>query len=205
MSASGRKLGSRRSESSRTTRTNERDTNVTGYRFVDMELLTEAFQQMPCIECGNFCLALEDNQFERNGCASLLRLHCKECGWVYCFRTSKNVQHYFDINRRFVYAMRGIGQGEASAKRFCAHMNMTPPPNRNAYNACNVALSKAVKDVAMETMEEAGKEVHLLKQVDADELGQCAVSCDGTWQRRGHSSLNGCVTYHIINGHRQMP
>ena len=23
---------------------------------------------------------------------------------------------------------------------------------------------------------------------------QCAVSCDGTWQRREHSSMNGCVT-----------
>jgi hypothetical protein len=27
----------------------------------------------------------------------------------------------------------------------------------------------------------------------SEEINQCAVSCDGTWQRRRHS-LNGCVT-----------
>ena len=27
-----------------------------------------------------------------------------------------------------------------------------------------------------------------------DEVVPCRVSCDGTWQRRGYSSLNGCVT-----------
>ena len=28
----------------------------------------------------------------------------------------------------------------------------------------------------------------------AEDITQCGVSCDRTWQRRGHSSLNGCVT-----------
>ena len=27
----------------------------------------------------------------------------------------------------------------------------------------------------------------------SEEINQCAVSCDGTWQRQRHS-LNGCVT-----------
>ena len=27
----------------------------------------------------------------------------------------------------------------------------------------------------------------------------CGISCDGTWQRRGHSSLNGCVTVKSID------
>ena len=27
-----------------------------------------------------------------------------------------------------------------------------------------------------------------------ENITQCGVSCDRTWQRRGHSSLNGCVT-----------
>ena len=29
---------------------------------------------------------------------------------------------------------------------------------------------------------------------ELDQINQCALSCDGTWQRRGLSSLNGCVT-----------
>ena len=87
--------------------------------------------------------------------------------------------------------MRSIGQGEASASRFCSLMNMPPPPKPSAYLACNDALSIAAKTVATDVMRDAGKELHH----DSDsEVVQCGVSCDGTWQRRGYSSLNGCVT-----------
>ena len=83
-----------------------------------MELLGELFTQMVCKECGNACLVLEDEPCEQKGSASHLRVRCKDCGWVYTFYTLKKVQHSFDINRRFVYAMRSIGQGHASMKRF---------------------------------------------------------------------------------------
>ena len=33
-----------------------------------------------------------------------------------------------------------------------------------------------------------------MKEKNNAELIQCGVSCDGTWHRRGHSSLNSCVT-----------
>ena len=32
------------------------------------------------------------------------------------------------------------------------------------------------------------------EDVDRTSPVSCGVSCDGTWQRRRHSSLNGCVT-----------
>jgi hypothetical protein len=87
--------------------------------------------------------------------------------------------------------MRSIRQGEASESRFCSLMNMPPPPKPSAYSACNDALSKAAKTVATDVMGNAGKELH---HDSDDEVFQCGVSCDGTWQRRGYSSLNGCVT-----------
>lgn len=43
-------------------------------------------------------------------------------------------------------------------------------------------------------MAEAVNEVHGVKGEDANGISQCGISCDGTWQRRGYSSLNGCVT-----------
>lgn len=156
-----------------------------------MELLGELFTQMVCKECGNSCLVLEDEPRERKGSASHLRVRCKDCGWVYTFYTSKKVQHSFDINRRFVYAMRSIGQGHASMKRFCSYMNMPPPLHYKAYNASNAALSKAATSVAMKTMEDAANELH---EENCNSITKCGVSCDGTWQRRGYSSLNGCVT-----------
>ena len=41
--------------------------------------------------------------------------------------------------------MRLIGQGRASAKRFCGIMNMPSPPKANAYSKNNKAIMKAVK------------------------------------------------------------
>ncbi|GFV88221.1 uncharacterized protein TNCV_3243701 [Trichonephila clavipes] len=40
-------------------------------------------------------------------------------------------------------------------------------------------------------MIEAADEVRKLK--NTSDVAECGVSVDGTWQRRGHSSLNGCV------------
>ena len=99
------------------------------------------------------------------------------------------------MNRRLVYGMRTIGQGASSAKRFCGVMNMPPPPKPNTYHRHNKALVIASRAVACETMLEAGTEIHEHKgNLNADGISQCGVSCDGTWQKRGHSSINGCVT-----------
>ena len=87
--------------------------------------------------------------------------------------------------------MRSIGQGHASIKRFCAHMNMPAPLGYTAYRDNNIALAKVAKSVATHSMLAAAAELH---KNSSEAITQCAVSCDGTWQRRGHAFLNGCVT-----------
>jgi hypothetical protein len=112
------------------------------------------------------------------GCVSHLRFHCGKCSWVYTFFTSKKVKHFFDVNRRFVYAMKSIGQGDVPAKRFCSLMNIPPPSKPSAYSATNAALSKAAKTVALKTMANAGKELH---HNHDDEVVQCGVSSLAAW------------------------
>ena len=41
-------------------------------------------------------------------------------------------------------------------------------------------------------MYSAAKEIRDAQHAREDELGNCGVSCDGTWQKRGYSSQNGC-------------
>ena len=67
--------------------------------------------------------------------------------------------------------MRSIGCGHAAAKRFCGLMNMPPP----------LRPTPEIHEIKPEVNEGTG-------------VAKCAISCDGTWQRRGFSSLNGCVT-----------
>lgn len=64
-----------------------------------------------------------------------------------------------------------------------------PPPNKSAYNAHNKSLLQVAERLGEEIMMGAALRVH--KKLDSSE---CGVSVDGTWQRRGYSSLNGVVT-----------
>ena len=86
--------------------------------------------------------------------------------------------------------MRAIGKGAAAAKTFCGLMDMPAPPKPSAYHHHNKALLKAAKTVAEETMADGASEI----LGNNEGISQCSVSCDGTWQKRGYSSLNGCVT-----------
>ena len=66
-------------------------------------------------------------------------------------------------------------------------MNLPPPPTYRAYNETVKVLSSVTTDLAEECMNSAAEEVKSKKG------NECGVSVDGTWQRRGFSSLSGVV------------
>ena len=170
---------------------------ITGLRFCDMEVLSSVFAQLRCGDCGNFSLLLMEDNMKRKGCASTLRLLCEHCGWKHSFCTSKKQGKSYEVNRRLVYGMRTIGKGYAGARKFCAIMNMPPPPTEKAFIFNSRVIGRHVKEIAKESMKKAGQDIYAFKnQCTASEAGpfNCGVSCDGTWQKRGYSSRNGCVT-----------
>ena len=150
------------------------------------------FKFMPCKECLECKLELVEDDTKRMGSASCLSLHCSSCGHNEEFYTSKKVGHCFEVNRRMVYAMRSIGCGLSGMKKFCSTMDMPQPVNPKAFSYHTKATLRATKDVAESTI----KELHNLKKDEVDQSGvlKTAISCGATWQRRGFSSLNGCVT-----------
>lgn len=89
--------------------------SITGYRYVDMEILSSVFSLVSCPLCGGkSTLKLLDVVPERKGLSSLLSLKCKSCSYLHEFYTSRsNDYHSFDINKRIVYSMRACGQGHA--------------------------------------------------------------------------------------------
>ncbi|GFU48401.1 uncharacterized protein NPIL_658851 [Nephila pilipes] len=76
---------------------------------------------------------------------------------------------------------------------FCALMNLPQPPTRFA--SYNKILLNAVKLVSEGTMQKATLEA-ILENGSNDNI---AVAVDGTWQKRGYSSLNGVVTVTSID------
>lgn len=93
--------------------------------------------------------------------------------------------------------MRILGKGDTSAKKFCTLMNMPHPPAAKNYTKILSVITTCVRSIAKDSMSQEAEELRYLKgQNDSNETEtvDCGVSCDGTWQKRGFSSRNGCVT-----------
>ena len=94
------------------------------------------------------------------------------------FGPQKSRPKSFEVNRRLVYSMRSLGKGQSGAKKFCTLMNMPPHLKQ---------LPKQLKALQRKVC------LKLPLKLGGDAIVNTGVSCDGTWQRRGFSSLNGCV------------
>jgi len=58
---------------------------ITGFRFIDMEILADIFTDVNCKECGEAGLLFMEDDLNRKGCASSLHLICNRCDWKRSF------------------------------------------------------------------------------------------------------------------------
>ncbi|GFX65998.1 uncharacterized protein TNCV_14191 [Trichonephila clavipes] len=107
---------------------------------------------------------------------------CKKCGGD--IKLSENCVR--EINRRFVYAMRTIGQGHAAMTTFCGVMGFPPPVAEKSYNNIINKLQLCSKEVAEASMQSAA-----LEEVTLTNSSDIIISGNGTWKTRGYSSRVG--------------
>ncbi|GFU75592.1 uncharacterized protein TNCV_2863071 [Trichonephila clavipes] len=89
-----------------------------------------------------------------------------------------------ELNTRFVYGLRLIGRGVSAGRKLCAVLL--------AFRQQEKKLLSIATSIG-EKMNYAAKGIRQLKKSIHGTVN-CGVSVDGTWQRRGFSSLNGCVS-----------
>lgn len=99
----------------------------------------------------------------------------------------EKISTFFDLNLRLVDSFWPIGKGRTLAKVVCGIMNIPPPPDN--YRQHEIHLCNVMQTLSNESMEKAVEEV-----VDTSESRDICVAVDGSWQKRGHTSLNGVVT-----------
>ena len=83
-----------------------------------MEVLYYVLSMLRCHQCGELDLLFMEDEINRMGCASSLRLLCVNCGGKHSFYTSKQQGKGFEVNRRIVYGMRSLRKGHRGAKNF---------------------------------------------------------------------------------------
>ena len=168
-----------------------------GYRLIDISILANIFRVVCCPECKDTkTLQLSDINDEKKGLARLLKLQCTSCLYTKTFFTAKQLgtsekggRKSFDVNVRTGYASRQIGAGYEQIKKFCSYLNMPSPMLSNNYTKISDKLRVSAKKVAEKSMAAAASE--LRGEAPTADVG---VSVDGTWQRKGYSSMNGVIT-----------
>ena len=121
-------------------------------------------------------------------------LRIKIIMWCHIFWTSKKRSRNYDVNRRIFYSMRRIGNGYNCMKRFLVLMNHPPPMTEKNYRKLSTVFRNSVKHVAETVMKDAALDIHKQNHdVTIDNVVDTGVSVDGTWQKRGFTSLNGAV------------
>lgn len=143
-----------------------------------------------CVKCKG---SLTISTGSRLGLSVNIIIKCNHCSYCVSGKNSPVLPtKYSEINVRTAYAFRCIGKGEEAAKSFCALMNLPPPP---AFKYYNNLLCNAAKEVCSISMKNAVEE----SVIDNDGDRDLTVICDGSWQRRGHVSLNGVVSVIAAN------
>ncbi|GFW83517.1 uncharacterized protein TNCV_4590181 [Trichonephila clavipes] len=104
------------------------------------------------------------------------------------FTSTPKENKKLSLNTLLVFGLRLIGRGFTAGKKLLCTLNL-PCISKNTFRAHELKLLEAIQLCSEENMKAASKEVQNLKKSTT-----CGVSVDGSWQRRGHMSLNGCVS-----------
>ncbi|GFT56318.1 uncharacterized protein TNCV_2468261 [Trichonephila clavipes] len=164
---------------------------------VELDLLSSLMKNLSCCKycCSSEKIELREDLKSRRGLAVSLEIICHNCGESTSTMSSKISNKCYDVNLRLTYGMRAIRKGGAADRIFCGLMNLPPPPAK--FERHNLFLND-LKTISKDSMNAA---VH--EAVIANDNSNVAV--DGTWHKRGYSSLNGveCATsLSVENGKR---
>lgn len=129
-----------------------------------------------------------------------LSINCGACDESTPWQTSHNLTKKgksFDVNWRADYHLLESESGYEGLSSFCAIMNM-PCLSRAAYYKQVDTILEALECEATEELKSAGQRLQELIMEEND-ISDCtaiidaAVSFDGTWAKRGFTSLRGVV------------
>lgn len=162
-----------------------------GSLIIDLDIISQLIESnVACKYCKNVnSVKLVEDISCRRGLATKIILECSICKVKNSVMSSSvNRNRIYNVNIRLSYAMRCIGKGQRSAKTFCGIMDLPPPSTK--FMKSNSIILNSLKEVAEGCMLNAAKEAKMIN----NNSGDIVAACDASWQKRGHTSLNGVVT-----------
>ena len=181
---------------------NNTENIMSGYRLIDMTIFKSLISSLACPNCLNSVSGKMVEQLpKKKGFASYFSTVCSKCNYSRNLYSSKTFSpnpskkklgmKSFEANLKMVCAMRSNGIGFSRLEKFCSVMNLPKAMTRCNYDKLSNLLRGAVKSVAGTSMKSVAQTIRANINVNNDDIEvDTGVSDDGSWQRRGFSSLN---------------
>lgn len=128
----------------------------------DITLLSNTIKEFVkckfCDSTGSIELIVCNDDNQSNGLVLTTKLICRTCSEYVSFKNSNLSAdgNLYDLNLKFVYAMRSIGKGPSAGNELCVLLDLPKPPQK--YGKYHKALLTAVKSCAEDTMKKATDE-----------------------------------------------
>ena len=135
--------------------------------------------------------AINFSEVDVRGLGSKIVITCVACYKATFIDTSKkggNKSNAYEINKRSLLAARTLGHGLSGPKTFCGVMDLPQPVSHSNFDHMNIELKTVSKEVARESMKAAVEENFT---TESQENNNMIVSGDGSWLKRGYTSLQG--------------
>lgn len=158
------------------------------YRIVNfLPVFTAIANVVVCKNCNSNITFTEGN---RRGLGFNLIISCENCDST-AIPNCPLIDKAYELNRRIILAMRLLGVGLHGIQKFCAFMDLPRPVFHSFYDVLVKRMGEATETVCKIIMKNAAKEEQ--NQSSKNNHG-FIVSGDGSWRKRGFSSLFGLVT-----------
>lgn len=168
----------------------------TEYSLVSNSMWSNLLQKVPCSDCHLYKLnVLKHNSF---GFSSKLELVCESCtkSYGYAYTSDREAPtNKFDINSKLAAAFLSFGKGHAALENFSKILG-TPCMDRKTFATNLEDLFKKSEATTVEMLR-VSREIVREANLDMDQsklhdnILDITVSYDGTWHKRGHTSLYG--------------
>lgn len=145
-----------------------------------------------CLVCKSCHSEVKFSRIFQSGIAFKLSIQCTCETRKIC--SSPQVKNAYEINRRLMFAFRVLGLGQNSLDVFCSIMDISHSFSLNIYYSFLSNVLTATKSLFEVLQKKATKEEIEENTKAGNNPLHLTVSGDGSWRKRGFSSLFGITT-----------
>ncbi|KYN06620.1 hypothetical protein ALC62_02423 [Cyphomyrmex costatus] len=162
-----------------------------GYRLINFVCVFSAISSVVKCKVCNSDVTFTESSIR--GLGFKIVVSCKKCPQTQIPNSPLIDNRAYDINRRIIVAIRLLGVGLHGIKKFCAFMELPRPIFHSFYDKVITIICEATQRVCAKSMRNA---VKIEKEENARKglSTELIVSGDGSWRKRGFSSLFGLVS-----------